>query len=170
MKIRILRELKSSSLLFLWLLLVQTVCALFTLVVAILAFVVMVFGGGLVLGGSTPLWEWIAYGVPICLFWLAMGRVAPHVIRPGPTGAVIVLMMWAILTSLMRNAYLLLLAQRVCGGMLEQILQSLDYNSQFDKERALTIGCFLLPAVFGVGLLLRQKHTEAINKASGGSA
>ncbi|MDE6589601.1 MAG: hypothetical protein K2K53_04475 [Oscillospiraceae bacterium] len=164
MKIRILRELKSSLLLFLWLLLVQTVCALFTLVVAILALVLMAFGGSLVLGGSTPLWEWIAYSVPICLFWLAMGRFAPHVVRPGLVGAVIVLTMWAILTALMRNAYLFLLAQRVCGGMLEQILQSVNYNSQFDKERVLTIGCFLLPATLGMGLILRYFLTEKITK------
>lgn len=161
MKIRILRVLKSSLLLFLWLLLVQIVCALFTLVVSILVLVLMAFVGTLVLGGSTPLWEWIAYGVPICLFWLLMGRFAPHVVRPGPAGAVIVLTMWAILTSLMRNAYLLLLAQRACGGMLEQILQSLGYNSQFDKERSLTIGCFLLPAVLGIGLFLGRKRTVA---------
>lgn len=101
----------------------------------------------------------IAYGVPISLFWLVMGRFAPHAVRPGPAGAVIVLTMWAILTSLMRNAYLFLLAQRVCGGMLEQILQPLDYSSQFDKERALTIGCFLLPTALGMGLLWGRKHT-----------
>lgn len=161
MKTRILRELKSSSLLFLWLLLVQTVCALFTLVVAILALTLMAFGGILVLSGSTPLWEWIACGVPICLFWLVMGRFAPHVARPGPAGAVVVLTMWAVLTSLMPNMYLLLLAQRTCGRMLGQILQSLDYSSQFDEGPALTIGCFLLSAALGMGLLLGRKRTVA---------
>lgn len=161
MKIRIPRELKSSFLLLLWLLLVQTVCALFTLVAAILALVLMAFGGSLVLGGSTPLWEWIACGVPVCLFWLAMGRFAPHVVRPGPAGTVVVLTVWAVLTSLMRNAYLLLLAQSVCGGMVEQILQLLDCSSWFDKGRALTIGCFLLPAALGVGLLLGRKRMLA---------
>lgn len=55
MKIRILHELKNSLPLFLWLLLVQTVCALFTLAVSILALVLMAFGGNLVLGGSTSL-------------------------------------------------------------------------------------------------------------------
>jgi len=163
MKIKILRELRASFLLFLWLLLVQTVCALVALVVATLAMVLMAFGGFLVLGGSTPLWEWIAYGVPICLFWLVMGRFAPHAVRPGPAGAVVVLTMWAVLTSLMRNAYLLLFSQRVCGGMLEQILQSLHYSSGFDEERALTIGCFLLPVVLGMGLLLGRKRTAAVD-------
>ena len=155
--VKILRELKSSLLLFLWLLLVQTVCALFILVVAILVFMFLLFGGSLVLGGSTPLWEWIAYGVPICLFWLAMGRFAPHAVRPGLAGAVIVLTMWAALTSLMRNMDLLLLAQSAYGGMLEKILQFLDHSG-FDKERALTIGCFLLPATFGMGLILGRKR------------
>lgn len=159
MRIRILRGLKSSFLLFLWLLLVQTVCALFTLVASILALVLMAFGGSLVLGGSTSLLGWIAGGVLLCLFWLVMGQFAPHVVRPGPVRAVVVLTMWAVLTSLMRNMDLIFLAQRACGGMLEQILQSLNHSSQFDKERALTIGCFLLPAMLGLGLLLGRKRT-----------
>lgn len=163
MKIKILRKLKSFLLLFLWLLLVQTVCALFTLVASILALVLMAFGGSLVLGGSTLLWEWIAYGVLICLFWLMMGQFAPRVVRPGPAGAVVVLTTWAVLTSLMRNADLLLLTQRTCGGMLEQILQSLDHISRFDKERALTVGCFLLPATFGMGLILGRKRTAIVD-------
>lgn len=164
MKTRILRGLKSSFLLFLWLLLAQAASALFTLAAAMLALVLMAFGGILVLGGPTPLWEWIACGVPLCLFWLLMGRFAPHAARPGPAGAVIVLTMWAVLTSLMRNMYLLLLAQRICGGMLEQILQFLDCSSWFDKERALTTGCFLLPAALGTGLLWGRKRTAAAGR------
>lgn len=157
-KTRILRELKSSLLLFLWLLLAQTVCALFTLVAAILALVLMALSGMLVLGGPTPLWEWIAYGVPICLFWLVMGRSAPPVVRPGPAGTVVVLSVWAVLTSLMRNMYLPLLAQRACGGMLEHILHPLGHGHSVWSDD-LTIGCFLLPAVLGMGLLLGRKRT-----------
>lgn len=164
---KILRELKSSLLLFLWLLLVQTVCALFILVASTLLFLLMVFSGSLALGSSTPLWEWIAYGVPICLFWLAMGRFVPHVVRPGPAGAVVILTMWTVLTSLMRKMDFPLLAQNACGGLLEKILQFLDHSG-FDKERALTIGCFLLPAMFGMGLILGQKHTATADH--GGSS
>lgn len=163
MKIRVLRELKSSFLLFLWLLLVQTVCAVFTVTVSILALMLMAFSGTLVLGGSTlAVWGWIACAVPICLFWLAMGRFAPHAVRPGPVGTVAVLTLWAALTSLMGGADLIFLSQSVCGGMLEQILCSLDLSSWFDKGRALTIGCFLLPAVLGAGLLLGRKRTAAV--------
>lgn len=161
MRLRIMRELKSSFLLFLWLLLVQTVCALFVLVAAILALVMMALGGTLVLSGSTPLWEWVVYGVLICLFWLAMGRLAPRTARPGPAGAVAVLAMWAVLTSLMRGMDLIFLAQRACGGMLEQILPSLGWSSGFDQDRALIIGCFLLSAVFGMGLFLGRKPAVA---------
>ena len=159
MKIRILHELKSSLLLFSWLLLVQTVCALFILVVAILALALLIFSGSLVLSGTTPLWEWIACSVPICLFWVVMGRLAPHAARPGPAGTMVVLTVWAILTSLMRSMDLFFLAQSACGGMLEQILRLLDCSPLFDKERALTIGCFLLPAALGMGLLLGRKRT-----------
>ena len=155
---RSLRELKSSALLFLWLLLVQTVCALFILVAAILALALLVFSGGLVLSGATPLWGWIAYSVPICLFWVVMGRLAPHSARPGPVGTVVVLTIWAVLTSLMRSMELFFLAQSACGGMLEQILQFLNCSARFDKEWALTIGCFLLPAALGMGLLLGRKR------------
>ena len=164
MKRRILRELKSSLLLFLWLLMVQTTSALFTVVI-MLALELTVYGGIQLV--STPLWEWIAYGVLIFLFWLVMGWAAPHDVRPGAAGAVIVLTMWAALTSLMRNMDLLLLAQSACGGMLEKILQFLDHSG-FDKERALTIGCFLLPAMFGMGLILGQKRTATADH--GGSS
>ena len=160
MKTRILHELKSSSLLFLWLLLTQTVCALFTLVVSILALVSMAFSGGLVLSGHTPLWLSISGGALICLFWLVMGRSAPRDVRPGPAGAVAVLTVWAVLTSLIRTD-LVFLAQRACGGMLEEILRALEHSALFDEGRALTIGCFLLPAALGMGLLLRRGRAAA---------
>lgn len=157
MRARIPRGLKRSFLMFLWLLLAQTVCALVTLFAAALALAAMAFGGTLALSGSTPLWGWIACGLPVCLFWLGMGRLTPRAARPGPAGAVAVLLMWAVLTTLMRGADLIFLAQRACGGMLEQIPQSLEYRLSFDEGRALAMGCFFLPAAFGMGLLLGQK-------------
>ena len=159
MKTRVLCELKRSSLMLLWLLLVQTTSALFS-GIAMLVLELLTFGG-IHLAGPTPLWEWIAGGVLSCLFWLAMGRFAPPDVRPGPVGAVIVLTMWAILTSLMWNiVYLLLLAQKTCGWMLEQILQSLGYES-WNDERVTLIAYFLLPAALGMGLLWGRKRTAA---------
>lgn len=164
MKTKVLHDLKSSLLLFLWLLLVQTICALFTLAAAILALVLMALGGSLVLGGSTSLREWIAAGVPVCLFWLMMGWFAPRDVRPGPAGAAVVLAMWAVLTSLMPNMYLLLLAQRACGGMLGQILWRCGYIVWLDKAWDLAVGCFLLPAALGMGLLLGRKRAGAASQ------
>lgn len=165
MKRNVLRGLRSSLLLFLWLLLVQFISSLLSI------------GVILILGinhpvGPTPLWVWIIDGVLICLFWLVMGMVTPDVVQLRLAGVVAMLMVWAILTSLMRNVYLLFLPQKTCGGMLRQILQFLRYNSAFllDEYQDLPIGCFLLSVTFGVGVLLRQKRTKAINKMSEGSA
>lgn len=115
MKVNVLRGLRSSLLLFLWLLLVQFISFLLSV------------GVILILGishpvGPTPLWQWIIDGVLICLFWLVMGMVTPDVVQLRLAGVVAMLTVWAILTSLMRNAYLLLLPQKTCGGMLRQIL------------------------------------------------
>ena len=159
MKRRILRELKSSLLLFLWLLMVQTTSALFT-VVTMLALDLTAYGGIQLV--STPLWEWIAYGVLIFLYWLVMGWFAPHDVRPGAAEAVIVLTMWAALTSLTWNiVYLLSLAQKTFGGMLEQILRSLGYRDWNNELRSLIIASLLLSAAFGMGLLLGRKRTAA---------
>jgi hypothetical protein len=61
----------------------------------------------------------------------------------------------------MRNMYLFLLPQRICGGMIIQIVQSLYYDSivWLDAYWDLPIGCFLLSVALGVGLLLRRNHT-----------
>lgn len=162
MKTKIPRELKRSFLLFLWLLLAQTVCALFTLLASILALVSMALGGSLALSGHTPLWVWIGGGALVCLFWLMMGRLTPRPARPGFAGTAAVLAVWAVLTSLIRGD-LPFLAQRLCGGMLEEILQSLRYGCRvtFDRELDLAIGCFLLSAVFGMGLLWGWKRAAA---------
>lgn len=164
MKLNVFRGLRSSLLLFLWLLLVQFISSLLSV------------GVILILGishpvGPTPLWEWIIAGVVICLFWLVMGVVTPDVVQLRLAGVVAMLMGWAMLTSLMRNAYLLFLPQITCGGMLRQIIQFLHYNSSFllDEYRDLPIGCFLLSVTFGAGLLLRRKRTKTINKISEGS-
>ncbi len=141
--------------LFLWLLLAQTIAALFSVLVMLVVLILLAMGIQLQLLGHTPLWEWIACGVPICLYWLAMGRIAPYAARPGPVGIVAVLTVWGILTSLMRNMYLILFVQRTCGGMLEEILGC-------EGGLALTIACFLLPAALGMGLLLGRGEKKGL--------
>ena len=162
MKTGVLRGLKNSLLLFLWLLLVQFFSSVLT------GLVTMIFGIVHPVG-STPLWQWIINGALTCLFWLWMGWYTPHFAQPRPVGAVAVLTMWSMLTSSMRNMYLFLLSQRICGGMIIQIVQSLYYDSRvwLDAYWDLPIGCFLLSVAFVVGLLIRRNHTKAIPKSSG---
>lgn len=160
MKNGILHELKSSSLLFLWLLLAQTICALFTLFASALVLMGMILGGTLALSGHTPLWVYIAGSALICLFWLTMGRIAPDAVRPGPVGTVAVLAVWVVLTSLVCGLDLVFLGQSFCGGMLEEILLFFHRSPWFDQWRAMTMGCVLLPAVFGTGLLLGWKREK----------
>lgn len=163
MKASVLRGLKNSLLLLLWLLLVQFTSSLLSMVVI------------LILGlshpiGPTPLWQWIMEGVLICSFWFVMGWVAAHVVQPRPVGATAVLTIWTLLTSLMRNAYLFLLPQRTCGGMLRESLRLLCYDPSAWRGEYwdLPSGCLLLSAALGVGLLFRRKR-KARNKADGES-
>lgn len=161
-KTKILCELKRSLLLSLWLLMVQTLSAM--LIMAAMA-VTLVWDlaayGGAHLAGPTPLWGWAAGGALICLFWLAMGRFAPRGVRPGRAGTAAVLTAWAVLTPLTWNAvYLLLLPQKLLGGMLGQLLRFLGCGTWNDERAALT-ACFLLPAAFGAGLLWGWKRAGA---------
>ena len=160
MKARILRELKSSFLLFLWLLLMQTAADLLLAVAAALGLLLAALGV-FPLVGRTPLWVWIALSVPVCLSWLAMGWLAPRAVRPGPAETAVVLTVWSVLASLMSSVYFLFLAQKVCGGMLEQILRSLGHDAWSAEKLALTAACFLLSTVLGMGLLWGRKHTAA---------
>lgn len=161
MKVSVNRWLKSSLLLFLWLLLVQFISSVLTGLVALIFGIIQPVG--------TALWQWIINGTLTCLFWLWMGWYTPHFAQPRPVGTVAVLTMWSMLTSFMRNMYLFLLPQRICGGMIIQIVQSLYYDSivWLDAYWDLPIGCFLLSVALGVGLLLRRNHTKAIPKSSG---
>lgn len=161
MKTKLLCELKRSVLLFLWLLLGQLAVSVLLTVASILALALGAFGV-IPLVGHGPLWVWIAVGVPVCLFWLAMGRFAPQAIRPGSVGAAAVLAVWAVLASLLRTMYTmypLFLPQEFCGGMLEQILRLWGCGAWADKGLGVTIACFLLPAVVGMGLYLGWKRT-----------
>ena len=156
MKISVNRRLKSSLLLFLWLLLVQFISSVLTGLVALILGIIQPVG--------TALWQWVINGALTCLFWLFMGLYTPHFAQPRPVGTVAVLTMWSILTSLLRNMHLILLPQRICGGMIIQIAHSLHYDSiaWLDAYWDLPIGCFLLPAALGVGLLLRRNQMQAI--------
>ena len=161
MKIKLLRELKHSVLLFLWLLLGQLAASALLTVASVLVLALGAFGV-IPLVGRGPLWVWIAVGVPVCLFWLATGRFAPQAVRPGPVGAAAVLTVWAVLASLLRTMYTmypLFLPQEFCGGMLEQILRLWGCGAWADKGLGATIACFLLSAVVGMGLYLGRKHT-----------
>ena len=153
MKVRVLREFKSFFLLFLWLLLLQIISSLLTVVGT------MIFGI-FNLVGPTPLWQWILNGVLTCLLWFLAGWFMPYVDQLKPGGAVTVLTIWTVLTSFMRGVYLLFLPQQFCGTMLREILQAFHYDSgvRLDEYWDLPIGCFLLSIVLGTGLLLRRKH------------
>ena len=156
MKVSVNRWLMSSLLLFLWLLLVQFISSVLTGLVALIFGIIQPVG--------TALWQWIINGALTCLFWLWMGWYTPHFAQPRPVGTVAVLTMWSILTSLLRNMHLILLPQRICGGMIIQLVHSLHYDSigWLDTYWDLPIGCFLLSAALGVGLLLRRNQMKAI--------
>ena len=165
MKRSVLRGLKGSLLLLLWLLLVQFVSSLLSVVV------IVILGAGHPVG-PTPLWEWIIFGGLSCLFWFVMGWVITDVIQLRPAGAFAVLTIWTIVTSLMQNVYLLFLPQQTCGGMCREILQFLrnDPGVRLDDYLDLPIGCFLLSAALGAGMLFRRKHTKSIYNRSEESA
>ncbi|MCM1440806.1 MAG: hypothetical protein NC131_16630 [Roseburia sp.] len=171
MKTRLLCQLKSSLLLLLWLLLTQTIADLLLAAAAMLALLLGAVGI-FPLVGPTPLWVWIAGGVLTGLFWLAMGWSAPRAVRTGTVGTAAALAVWSAgtaaalaawsaLTSLVSVVYFLCLAQKFCGGMLLPIPQSLGCDLWTAEQLARTAACFLLPAVLGVGLLLRRRRTAA---------
>jgi hypothetical protein len=172
MKASILRELKGSLLLLLWLLPVQFLSAMLTGLGSVLAAVGAIIFGVFHLVGSTPLWQWILGGVLVCLLWFLAGWFMPCADQLRPGGAAVVLTIWTVLTSFMHAVYLLFLPQELCGGMIMQILQALYYDSGawLDQYWDLPIGCFMLSAALGVGLILRRKHAKASHKTSGENA
>ena len=151
---------RSSALLALWLALVQFLAAfLFALgSLALLGLDLAAFGGAHLEGAGT--WGRIAAGALALLFWLAAGYLAPREVRPGPVGAAIVLPLWAAGTALLRNSYLFLLPQRLCGGALAALLSSVWPDRLAAGELGLTVSCALLPAVLGLGLYLGRKRLE----------
>ena len=156
MKRNVLRGLRSSLLLFLWLLLVQFISAVLVTILILVTHI-----GHLL--GPTPLWVQIIIALPICLFWLVMGVVTPDVVQLRPAGLAAVLLGWAIVTALMRSVYLLFLPQQTCSGMLLEILKLLFSGPTFLKDdyQNSLIGFFLLPVTFGAGILLGQKRRKA---------
>ena len=151
MKRDVLCGVRSVLLLSLWLLLVQILSSFLS------AGVILLMGISHPVG-PTPLWQWILAGALICLLWLGMGVVAPDVIQLGPIGTAAVLVVWALLTAWMRNVPLLFLPQSTCGGMVRNMVQCLLPGSglPLDKYRDLPMGCVILSATFGVGLLVRR--------------
>lgn len=156
MKRNALHGLRNALLLALWLLLVQALSAILSAVVILLLGISHPVG-------PTPLWQWVVSGVLICLLWLGMGMAAPAFVQLHPAGTVLLLTAWALLSSWMRNAYLLFLPQSTCGGMLRNMAQSLlpDSGLLLDDYQDLPIGCFALSAAFGIGLLFRRRPAAA---------
>ncbi len=156
MNASILRKIKGSFLLFIWLLLVQVISSLLTMIVTMIL-------GIFNLVGPTPLWQWILNGVLIWLLWFFAGWIMPRTDQLKPDLVAIVLAIWTLMTSLLRNISLYFLPQQFFGTMLREILQALyfDSNVRFDSYWDLPIGCFLLSITLGVGLLLSRKHPKA---------
>lgn len=165
MKTGVLQGLKHSLLLFLWLLLLQFISSLLTVVVTVIF-------GVFHLMGPTPLWEQILHGVLTCLLWFYAGWFMPCADQLRPGGTVAVLTIWTVLTSFMQGVYLLFLPQQFCGGMLRQIFLFFQPNSSvlLDYYWGFPIGCILLSVALGVGLLLRRKHPKASHKTRGENA
>lgn len=162
MKRDVLHGLRSALLLSLWLLLTQVLSAILSAVVILLLGISHPVG-------PTPLWQWVVSGVLICLLWLGMGMAAPAFVQLHPAGTVLLLTAWALLSSWMRNAYLLFLPQSTCGGMLRNMVQVLVHSSGslLDEYRDLPVGCFVLSAAFGVGLLFRRRPAAAAMEENG---
>lgn len=153
-------EVLSSALLVFWLALVQFLAAfLFAMgSLALLGLDLAAFGGAHLAGPGT--WGWAAAGALALLFWLGAGYLAPREVRPGRLGTVIFLLLWAAGTALLRNLYLFLLPQRLCGGALAALLSSGRPDRLAAEELGLTVSCALLPAVLGLGLYLGRKRLE----------
>ncbi len=147
-------EVRSSALLLVWLVLVQFLAAfLFGLgSLALLGLDLAAFSGVHLEGPG--IWGWMAAGALVLLFWLGAGYLAPREVRPGQAGTVIVLPLWAAGTALLRNAYLFLLPQRLCGGALAALLSPVWPDRLAAGGLGLTVSCALLPAALGLGLYL----------------
>ena len=153
-------EVCSSALLLFWLVMVQFLAALLLVVgsLALLGLDLAAFGGAH-LEGPMP-WCRAAAGALALLFWLGAGYLAPREVRPGLAGTAVVLLLWAAGTALLRNSYLFLLPQRLCGGALAALLGSVWPDRLAAGELGLTVSCALLPAALGLGLYLGRKRLE----------
>ena len=147
----VLRELTRSLLLGLWLLLAQLLSAVGAGIGILLWELVVLRGAHL--HASSPA-EWAAVGALVLLLWAGMGLAAPEDARPGPAGAVPVLVIWSLATPFLWNLItLLLLPQELLRGALEQILES--------SLAVLLLSHALPPAALGLGLYAGWRRAKA---------
>ncbi len=153
MKEKILGRVEITIQQFLWILLVQILADLFG--VAVYYLLMFVFHGSVHIYNFMSFGEYLANGVLILLFWVMMGWFTPRVCRPGLVGGLVTIVIWAVAAFVLHSiVYLPFWSQISLEAMLEATLRAIGLESGMG---AYVFAYTLLPAAYGLGLLLRKK-------------